>query len=139
MQNQIFRTKSLERVASPEQLNDYMRVTSPAIWMQLGAVIVLLAGLLVLASVSRLETTLAVRAKVDDGGVSILLPLERADTVDEGQTLRLAGQEVSIETVYQNEAGATVCTATLPGGAEDGTYDAVIVTDSISPISFLLN
>ena len=48
MQKQLFRQKTLDRVSSPEQLHDYMRVTNPAIWMLLGAVVALLAGLLVL-------------------------------------------------------------------------------------------
>ncbi len=29
MENQIFRKKSIERVSSPEQLNDYVRVSNP--------------------------------------------------------------------------------------------------------------
>ena len=139
MQNQIFRKKSLERIASPEQLNDYMRVTSPAVWMQLGVVIALLAGLLVLSCVKQLETVLPVQAKVNDGAVSITLPEGRADAVSVGETIRLGGQETSVETVYLNDAGATVCTATLAEDAEDGTYDAEIVTESTSPIRFLLN
>ena len=32
----LFREKSLEAVESPEALNDYLRVTSPGIWMVLG-------------------------------------------------------------------------------------------------------
>ena len=43
----IFRKKSLERVSSPEQLNDYIRVTTPSVWLILLALIVLLAGMLV--------------------------------------------------------------------------------------------
>ena len=42
---EIFRKKSLERVSSPEQLNDYLHVTSPAVWVVLAAVIVLLITL----------------------------------------------------------------------------------------------
>jgi len=137
MQNQLFRKKSLERIASPEQLNDYMRVTSPAIWMQLGAVIALLAGILILAAVNNLETTIDVRAQVDGGRASVIVPLEKVGEVDAGEALRIAGREVKIDTVYMNEAGATVCTASLD--AEDGAYDAEIVVDSVSPISFLLN
>lgn len=137
MQNSIFRKKSLDRVASPEQLNDYMRVTGPSIWMVLGAVIALLAGLMVLASVNRLETTLSVRARVEDGGASVVLPSTSTEEVDAGMPLRVAGQEVEIRTVYQNAAGETVCTAEL--SAPDGLYDAVIVTDSVAPIRFLLN
>ena len=42
MEEQIFRKKSLDRLSSPEQLNDYLHVTSPGIWIVLGAVIFLL-------------------------------------------------------------------------------------------------
>ena len=44
MSDQIFRKKSLDRISSPEQLNDYIRVANPGIWMILAAVIILLAG-----------------------------------------------------------------------------------------------
>ena len=40
----LFREKSLETVENPEQLNDYLKVTSPGVWIVLGAVIVILAG-----------------------------------------------------------------------------------------------
>ena len=47
MSDQIFRKKSLDRISSPEQLNDYIRVANPGIWMILAAVIILLAGVCV--------------------------------------------------------------------------------------------
>ena len=34
------------RMSSPEQLNDYLKVTSPKIWVLLVAVVLLVAGLL---------------------------------------------------------------------------------------------
>lgn len=43
-EKQIFRKSSIDRVSSPEQLNDYIRVSNPSVWMILAAVIVLLAG-----------------------------------------------------------------------------------------------
>ena len=45
--NNIFRQKSMERLSSPEQLNDYLKVTNPAVWVVLAAVIFLLAGLFI--------------------------------------------------------------------------------------------
>ena len=42
----IFRQKSIKRVSSPEQLNDYIRVTTPSVWIVLAALAVLLAGML---------------------------------------------------------------------------------------------
>ncbi len=38
----IFREKALEKITSPEQLNNYLKVTNPAVWMILAAVILLL-------------------------------------------------------------------------------------------------
>ena len=42
----VFREKSIQRVSSPEQLNDYIRVTTPSVWIVLIALAVLLAGML---------------------------------------------------------------------------------------------
>ncbi len=42
----VFRQKSLDRVSSPEQLNDYIRVMTPSVWLVLIAIILLLAGML---------------------------------------------------------------------------------------------
>ena len=43
----IFREKSMQRVSSPEALNDYIRVTKPSVWIVLIAMVLLLAGMLV--------------------------------------------------------------------------------------------
>lgn len=43
----LFRKKSLQKISSPEQLDDYIRVTTPSVWLVLLALIILLAGFLV--------------------------------------------------------------------------------------------
>ena len=43
----LFREKSLEAIESPESLNDYLRVTSPGVWLVLATVVILLAGFIV--------------------------------------------------------------------------------------------
>ena len=43
----IFRKKSMDRVSSPEALNDYIRVTTPSVWIVLIALVLLLAGMLI--------------------------------------------------------------------------------------------
>ncbi len=42
----IFREKSMDRISSPEQLNDYIRVTRPSVWLVLLALVILLSGML---------------------------------------------------------------------------------------------
>ena len=50
MESGLFRQKSVERISSPEDLHEYMRVTSPRLWMILIAILVLLAGFILFAS-----------------------------------------------------------------------------------------
>ena len=52
----IFRKKSLERVESPEKLNDNLRVTSPGVWLVLGAVIALLVGVVIWGILGTIES-----------------------------------------------------------------------------------
>ena len=40
-----FKKKSVDRVQSPEELNDYIRVTSPSVWLVLLAIVLLLIGI----------------------------------------------------------------------------------------------
>jgi len=42
----IFREKTLNKVNNPEDLNDYIRVTRPSVWIVLIAVILLLTGII---------------------------------------------------------------------------------------------
>ena len=53
--NGIFREKSIDRVTGPESLNDYIRVTSPSVWIALLALVVLLAGMLTWSIFGRIE------------------------------------------------------------------------------------
>ena len=51
----LFRQKSIKRISSPEQLDDYIRVTTPSVWIVLIALVVLLAGMLAWSALGRVE------------------------------------------------------------------------------------
>ena len=137
MDNQLFRKKSMERISSPEKLEDYMRVTNPGIWMVLTAVIILLAGLIVCASVGKVESKFPVEASVSDESASVLLDADTEYTVEKGMILRIGGRDTEIEYVRRLASGETAVSAEV--SLPDGTYEAEIVTESITPISFLIN
>lgn len=44
--SELFRKKSIERVSTPEKLNDYIRVTTPSVWAVLIATVILMVGIL---------------------------------------------------------------------------------------------
>ena len=65
----IFRQKSIERVSGPEELNDYIRVTTPSVWIVLIAIVALLVGMLVWSIFGRVE------AHNEDGSTQEIAPI----------------------------------------------------------------
>ena len=45
--SELFRKKSMDRISSPEELNDYIRVTTPSVWLVLTATVIILVGALI--------------------------------------------------------------------------------------------
>ena len=130
----IFRQKTLDRISAPEQLTDYLRVTTPGIWIMFVAVILILAGVFSWAAVGTLKTEAAVKVIVENDAAQVL-PME-SQTLSEGMPLRVGGEQFVLNAVESDEYGRSVGTAgvTLP----DGTYDGTVVTETVRPIEFLL-
>ena len=158
MGTELFRKKSLDKVSSPEQMNDYIRVTSPGVWLVLAAVIALLAGVLIWSVLGRLETTVTAAAVAGpDGGTVCYIGEADVDAVRQGQTVRVGGEEHALTEVASRPVAAAdaldayglhvgglaadqwVYPAQVDASLDEGVYEAEIVVDSVSPISFLLN
>lgn len=60
MEESIFRQKSLDRISSPEEIDNYIRVTRPSLWLALGVIILLLAALILWSVTARIESTMVV-------------------------------------------------------------------------------
>ena len=43
---QVYREESIDRISSPEKLNDYIKVSSPSVWLVMAAIIILLSGMI---------------------------------------------------------------------------------------------
>ena len=131
----VFRKKTLDRISSPEQLTDYLRVTNPGIWVVLVAVILLLAGVFAWSLVGTLETSAEVKIAVSDHTAKVI-PLG-SESLADGMPLRVSGQEYQIAFSETDEYGRSVGTAEV--NLPDGTYDGTVVLEAVHPISFLLS
>lgn len=92
MDKQLFRQKSLDHISSPEELHDYMRVTSPRLWMILTAIVLLLGGFIIYAATARMESTETIRLRVDRGSIMGYIPEGRQDLIKVGMPVRIAGK-----------------------------------------------
>ena len=132
MAKQVFRQKSVERISSPEELNDYLKVTNPSVWMVLAAVIVLLIGFFVWGFAGSLKTTVPGIAVVENGQAAITLSRTSPKEITPEMKVTVGGKEGALlQAAEPDELAAAV---DLP----DGTYQAEVTVEDIHPISFLL-
>jgi len=142
MRKKIFRKNQSELGTSPEQLQDYVRVTNPFVWTVLVSVILLLSGAIVAASLGKVEVTMNASAYVEAGIAYIDIATPDAFKVKEGMTVRFTDQktEAKIETIQwiSSQLAEASFATTLPDATEY-PYPCVVVTGVVSPISFLTN
>ena len=156
-EKKLFRQKSIDSISSPEQLNDYIVVTNPGVWMLILSVIMMLLGMLIWGMIGKLDTRIKVPAIVHDNVAVLYVQADDimkitindevnienskgwvdyygSEGVKAGSVLGdLALTEVGYdeeEIVYEAEAEIN---------APDGIFIAEVVVDRVSPMSFLTN
>lgn len=156
MRESIFRKKNIDRINSPDQLNDYVKVVTPPVWLILIGVIVLALGFIVWASLGRIDTIISTVAVSNNGQIVCYVGDSDIDRLDGGEEIMIDGEVYSIESIPSKPVSANAideyalykaslsyerfiyevkCNGSLP----DGLYDASIVVEKTSIISFLLD
>jgi len=162
MNSAIFNKTSFDKVNSPEQLNDYIRVSNPGIFVVLAAVFVLLAAAAVWSVTWELPTSIPAAGVVREGRIICYLSTENAQEIQSGMEVEISGENigevlsVSDEPLSAAEVAALLNSDYLAymlslsdwnmeviidaADLEAGKiYSVSIVTDKIRPIDFLLN
>ena len=157
MKSTLFREKSMERISSPEKMNEYIRVSSPSVWILLSAIIILLAGVCVWGVFGKMDTKITLPVLSEGEKTVAYVKHEDADRICAGMTAIVSGKEgevVSVSEVpvqvdasfntYLKHIGSMtdgewVYEVLLNCDCQQGVHEAVIVVESISPISFALN
>ena len=157
MNDQLFRKKSVDRVSSPEQLNDYIRVANPGVWMLLAAIVILLAGVIVWGVVGRLDTTISTAVVCENSEALVYAKEADAEKIKVGMIVRVGDKEYAVSEISKEPVrvddtmseyaihasdlavGEWVYIVKVTGEVPDGVHKAEIVVESISPISFILN
>ncbi|MEN6350433.1 MAG: hypothetical protein ABFD08_13695 [Syntrophomonas sp.] len=168
MSNTLFRKASLDSISSPEQLNDYIKVSNPSVWIILAALFILLAAVLVWSLTGSLPTSIQAKGVVKDGDVLSYVDAEKAGAIKAGQTVKIQaadqketidGQIATVEAVPRSAAeiakdlqsdylvqalapkGFAVKITISPDKADipGGTLlNLNIVIDAVRPVDFLL-
>lgn len=155
--NEIFRKKSMDRVNSPEQLNDYIRVANPGVWMVLAAIVILLIGVCVWGIFGHLDTQLDTSGVCRDGKLTCYLTEADISQMTENALVSVDGNEYPVaeisafsiafseaenaqlfpEGTFSADTRVYVITAYAPQ-LEDGAYSLSLIVRRETPMSFVL-
>lgn len=154
----LFRQKSLDALNAPgESLNAYLRVTTPSMWMILSAVLLLLVGACIWGALAHIHTEVPVSIHGGDTESLCYVPESAYKAVLENHVVTLNGSELlvleqagdplvikSSEDILTYgagvmELGQVVVPFKVNADLQPGNYEGSVVTEDITPISFLLS
>ena len=101
MSKPLFRQKSLDKIASPEQMGDYIRVSNPSVWMILAAIIALLVGVCVWGIFGRLDSTLHTAGVCKDGQLVFYIRETDFDKLSENALVSVDGKEYAVSEIAE--------------------------------------
>lgn len=138
--NDLFRKKSLDRVNSPEQLNDYICVASPGVWLVVLSVLSLLVGVFVWVCFGRVDTAVDTVAICQGGTMHCYIDEADISRITDEVCVSLQGSSYSVSEVSAfpvalpdeaqtvlHKAQGYVLTAAAPGLPE-GCYEASLIS-----------
>lgn len=166
--SQIFREKNLKKISSPEQLNDYIHMVKPGIWLVLCAIVVLLAATIAWSVFGYMDSTVTVAAVAYEEEESIILFVKEDvwEYVHPGSVFRINGEEYTLDyiaddyyevstepeiAISEDEIQYALHIGNLTPGEwvryaytdgcplKEGVYKASLVLEHIHPIRFVLN
>ena len=138
MGNEGAGTQDVRRMSSPEQLNDYLKVTSPKIWLLLAAVVLLIGGLLLWSSFTTIESYATGTARAVGGELTVTFDdAKKAGKVQAGMEMTVGDVQTEIRTVGTNENNEIVASAHAK--IPDGLYTVRVGYKTTQVLSMLLN
>ena len=95
MENKLFRKTALDRISSPEQLNEYMKVAGPGVWSILAGLAVTFAAFIVWGFLGVIPETIEISGTALAPGESSMaiysfLPIDESRNLEVGMKVRVS-------------------------------------------------
>lgn len=162
MADKVFRDKSIEKITSPEQLNDYIKVNYLEVWFIIATVIIFFIVIGIWGFTGTINNTVEVDGYSDGKKIYCYMNEEQVKNVEKGQNGRVSEHAVKVESVAElpdnyedmvkNIGSEKIIRAMEIKGDEwrylvvlssendiKGFVNISITTDSVAPIDYLFN
>lgn len=138
MNDKLFREKSIKRISSPENLGEYLRVTTPAMWIILAGVAIVLVGLFVWSYFVTIDSYAYGEGTVKDGVLTVTYEDRyTARYVNDDMDVIIGGVRTPIDSVGVDNQGNVISISHTD--FPDGNYGAKASYKQTQVISMLFN
>ena len=132
-QKSIFNKRATERLRSPDDLDKYVRVTNPSVWVVLVACIALVAGLLAWGVFGAVTSSVTATGSVVDGKAMCFLKADDVAKVDRGEPANVGGVQMTVGDIAfvplsRDEAGRLL--------SNDYLVNTLVQTDWVYSVEF---
>lgn len=151
--------KKFKKVNSPEQLNQYIRLSNPGVWILLLAIVVFLVGVCIWGYFGKIDTKIKTVVISDNYTSYLYVKEEDMAKIKNGMQVELNNNENIFEIADVGETpekvtedmdeyarhlgnfqvGEWVYKCRLNKNVKEGTYSANIIIESIAPMTFITN
>ena len=151
----IFRKKALDEAASPDRLDDYIKVSNPSVWLLLGAICAFMLGVgawCIFGNISDVQSGLLL---VKKDTATCYIDQSLASKLSAGDKIEAAGvtgyvvevddqpfptsELTDEERAIVNPSSSWIAHATVAIDMPEGDYPADITLEEYQPIDLLLN
>ena len=139
MGEELFRKKSIDKVKSPDNLDDYIRVSNPSVWLLLISVIMLLIGACVWSIFGHVDSAVPSLVRVQNEGAVCYVAEEDITSIRDGMLVEYADSEAHIIKVGDKSDQGYECALDADTYPADGMYEGKVVVKRYKPISFVMN
>lgn len=131
----LFREESMNKISSPEQMNDYMRVTGVHVWLILGSVIFLLLAAVLWGMLGTIESKLVADGSSTDGIAILEVEAEDVNKLAVGQNVEIDGCNGTVQDI---SVSSGVCRVMITAeGLPDASGTREVVVERMTPFSLV--
>lgn len=157
MNEGIFRKNSLDKIYSPEQIDDYIKTINPSIWGVFAAAAVIIVGALIWGIFGTIDITVGGVAVCENGNAILYISEKDTDKISKSAEVRIGEQTCNLYDIsdvpvpaddvlspYARHAAnfsddEWVYTAKVDCSPEKGVHKAKIIINSVPPVSLLID
>jgi len=157
MNTKLFRKKNLDKIASPDSMDTFLRVTNPSTWISLAALLVLLVGAIGWAVFGTIESKTTGVITANELSTTCYISEKDITRVTSGMEVRVDEEKYTITDIstkavvsdivlsdYATQlggysSGEYVYPASLDRTLSPGSYKCEIIIEVLNPIDFLSN